>query len=1029
MRCVGTRSAARHSFQPAPLVWLLVCWLALAIAAPARAQYFGKNPVQWEKLDFKVLETEHFDIHYYPEEAEAAAQVGRLAERWYTRLSGILGFKLQQRQPLILYASHPQFQQTNTIGGPPGEGTGGVTEAFKRRIVLPVGASLAETDHVLGHELVHAFQYAMTGQGRISSTNYPAALRMPLWFIEGMAEYLSVGPVDPHTAMWMRDAARKEKLPTIRDLGGSRYFPYRYGQALWAYIAGRHGDRVIGEALRSIGPRSNDAESVLQAVLKTDHKTLSKEWHAAIRDAVGPAIAGKKDPDAYGPALVTEEQQGGSLNVGPALSPEGRRLAFLSERELFSVELFVADTRTGSVTQRLSKTVVDPHLESIQFISSAGSWDRAGRRLALGAVAKGRPVLVLLDAASGRRLSEVPFPALGEIATPSFSPDGRRVAFSALAGGFSDLFVYDLERGELRRLTEDAYADLQPAWSPDGNRIAFVTDRFSTRLDSLDPGAYRLAVVDPESGRIQALPGFARGKHINPQWAPSGESLYFLSDASGATNVYRLELAGGKAFQLTDLVTGASGITALSPALSSAAQADRLAYSAYLESRHEIYTIEGAEALAGWPVPWEAPKVAGVIPGARPQGAVVDALADASSGLTEERGFQTVPYKPRLQLDYVGQPYVAAGVDRYGALFGGGVSMSFSDMLGEHNLATVLQADNVSGFTDVGGIVAYVNRTRRFNWGAQLAQVPYVSGSLGASVVDNQGQLEYQEQTLVLRQIERSASAIGFYPFDASLRVELQAGFRNISFDTRLTTDRFLYPTGGFIGREETDLPSADSLNLAEGALALVRDTSVFGATSPVLGQRFRIEASPVVGSVRYTGLLADIRQYLMPVRPVTLAGRIMHYGRYGSGGEDARLFPLFLGYPSLVRGYDSGSFTVAECEAQPDGSCPVFDRLLGSRLLVANLELRAPLLGLFGAKRLYGPIPVEIAAFFDAGVAWDSASRPELFGGDRELVRSVGATARLNLFGAAVLQFDYAKPLDRPGKGALFQFNLLAGF
>jgi Tol biopolymer transport system component len=1012
-----------------PLAAAFASGVVLSVAGPAWAQYFGKNPVQWEDLDFKVLKTEHFDIHYYAEERGVAGQVGRMAERWYARLSGILGAEFQDRQPLILYASHPHFQQTNTIGGPPGEGTGGVTEAFKRRIVLPVGASLAETDHVLGHELVHAFQYAMTGQGRISSSNYPAALRMPLWFIEGMAEYLSVGPVDAHTAMWMRDAARREKLPTIHDLGGSRYFPYRYGQALWAYIAGRFGDRVAGAALRHIGPRTNDAEVVLQEVLGVDAKTLSKDWHAAIRDAVAPAIVGRKDPDGYGPALVTEKRQGGSLNVGPALSPEGRRLAFLSERELFSVELFVADTRSGDVTRRLSKTLVDPHLESLQFISSAGSWDRAGRRLALGAVAKGRPLLVILDAESGRRLQEVPFPGLGEIATPSFSPDGRRVVFSALAGGVSDLFVYDLERGALGRLTEDAYADLQPAWAPDGSRIAFVTDRFSTRLGTLDPGNYRLAIVDADSGRIEALRGFARAKHINPQWAPSGQSLYFLSDASGATNVYRLDLAQGQLFQLTDLITGASGITALSPALSSAARADRLAYSAYLEGRHEIYTIEGAEALAGGPASWEEPRIAGLIPGGRPEGAVVETLADATGGLAPEKDFSTAPYRPRLQLDYVGQPYVAAGVDRYGAVFGGGISMSFSDMLGEHNLDTVLQADNVSGFTDVGGLVSYVNRTRRFNWGARVAQIPYVSGRLGTGVVDNQGQLEFQEQTLVLREVERSLAAVGFYPFDSSLRLEAQASFRRISYDSRLTTDRYLYPSGEFLGREEQDLPSGPSLNLLQGNLALVRDTSLFGATSPILGQRFRLEASPVGGSVRFTGLLADFRQYLMPVRPVTLAGRVMHYGRYGSGAEDPRLFPLYLGYPSLVRGYDSGSFTAAECGPQPDGSCPVFDRLLGSRLLVANLELRAPLLGLFGAKRLYGPIPVEIAAFFDAGVAWDSASKPKPFGGERELVRSVGATARLNLFGAAVLQFDYAKPLDRPGRSPLFQFNLLAGF
>ena len=68
------------------------------------------------------------------------------------------------RQPLVLYASHPDFEQTNVVGGMIGEGTGGVTEGLKRRVVLPLAGTLAETDHVLGHELVHAFQYDISAQ-------------------------------------------------------------------------------------------------------------------------------------------------------------------------------------------------------------------------------------------------------------------------------------------------------------------------------------------------------------------------------------------------------------------------------------------------------------------------------------------------------------------------------------------------------------------------------------------------------------------------------------------------------------------------------------------------------------------------------------------------------------------------------------------------------------------------------------------------------------------------------------------------
>jgi hypothetical protein len=153
---------------------LIVFTLAMigAAATTADAQYFGGNKVQYEKFDFKVLKTEHFDIYHYPEEAAAVQLASRMAERWYARISKVLHHELSGRQPLILYAAHPHFQQTNALSGEVGEGTGGVTEMYKRRIILPFAGGLAETDHVLGHELVHAFQYDMAN--RVDASGRPA---------------------------------------------------------------------------------------------------------------------------------------------------------------------------------------------------------------------------------------------------------------------------------------------------------------------------------------------------------------------------------------------------------------------------------------------------------------------------------------------------------------------------------------------------------------------------------------------------------------------------------------------------------------------------------------------------------------------------------------------------------------------------------------------------------------------------------------------------------------------------------------
>ena len=566
-------------------VTVLVGVLALAgssVASPASAQYFGRNSVRYETFDFRILKTEHFDIYYYEGGADALPLVARMAERWHHRLTRVFGHELRGRQPIVLYASHPHFAQTTALLGTIGEGTGGATEPFKRRVVLPVVGPLAETDHVLGHELVHAFQFDITTRPGFAFAP-PTAAVMPLWFIEGMAEYLSVGPVDPHTAMWMRDAVRAERLPTMRQLASPRYFPYRYGQAFWAYLAGRWGDQIPGDVLRR-GAETGAILPIMRTMLGNPD-SLASQWKQATVETYGALADSTRSPADYGRVVMTSSQRdrgsagkdstekkggaqegrGGRLNLAPSLSPDGTRLVFLSERGGASIDMFLADAVTGEVRRKIVSTTLDPHFESLQFANSAGAWHPDGRRFVFAGISKGQPLLFLMDVESGKVEREFPVPRVQQVFHPSWSPDGTHLVFSALVGGLTDLFVLDLQSGELRRLTHDPYADLQPAWSPDGNNIAIVTDRFTTDLGTLSHGAYRLALVDPVSGEFRALPSFPGAKHINPQWGPDGASLYFLSDRAGITNIYRLVMATQELRQVTNLYTGVSGPHVVEP--------------------------------------------------------------------------------------------------------------------------------------------------------------------------------------------------------------------------------------------------------------------------------------------------------------------------------------------------------------------------------------------------------------------------------------------------------------------------------
>ncbi len=1025
---------------------LLPLGAALLLATPtASAQYFGRNKVQYETFNFQVLTTEHFKVFYYPAERGAAEQAARMAERWYARLSTVLGHQLRGRQPLVLYADHPDFEQTNVISEQPSEGTGGVTESIKRRIILPLGASLAETDHVLGHELVHAFQYDITGAGGGGSSVAPGVNRLPLWFVEGMAEYLSLGADDPNTAMWMRDAVRRNKLPSLSDLAGYEYFPYRYGQAFWAYLGGTYGDDIAGRLLRTAGKSGNVRLALLQATSRPADSIVA-DWHRALRGAAEPVAtaagwplpppeqaaraARVPDSSARTARRLVGGRGEGRLNVAPALSPDGTRLVYLSEVSLFSIDLYLADAATGRTIRKLVSSTRDPHLESLQFVNSAGAWDADGRRFVFGAVTGGRPALRIVNGENGDVEREVPFPGLGEIFNPTWAPDGRRVAFSAQVGGVTDLFIYDLERGRLQRLTDDAFADLQPAWSPDGGEIAFVTDRFGTSLSGLTYGNYRLALLDVATGRIRAVPAVGDAKHINPQWSADGRSLYFLSDRGGVTNVYRLSLADGEVAQVTNLYTGVSGITALSPALAVAQKSGRLVYSRYMDGGYELDAVDERTALAGGPLR-ALPAQAGVLPPAnRPASKLVAALADTRTGLPAETDFPGTPYRARFSLDFIAQPSLAIAADRFGTYIGGGATLYWSDMLGDHNLITMTQVSGQFGDVNVAAVLAYENRKSRWNWGGVVQQVPYILGGIRAGTGTVRGQPAYIEQFETFRQNTRQAVGFAAYPLSRAQRVEFQAGVQNIDFAHKIQTRAFSIATGQPILDSTDHLPVGDPLTMGVASAALVYDNSFFGATGPVLGQRYRLEVSPTFGSLDYTTALADYRRYFMPVRPFTLAGRVLSVGRYGPSADDGRIYPLYLGYPSLVRGYDLGSFDASEC---PSGSlsCPVVDQLFGSRLLVGNAELRFPLFGVLGVgDGYYGFLPVEAALFYDAGVAWTGAEGARVFGtGPRPLITSAGATLRMNLFGFAIGQLDYVRPFQRPGKDWMVRLSLTPGF
>jgi Tol biopolymer transport system component len=1032
-------------------VLLLLAAIAIALAgcaSTANAQYFGRNKVQYEKFKFEILRTPHFDVHYYAAEKPAAEDAARMLERWNARYSALFNHPLSARKPIVLYADQPDFQQTNVVSGQLDEGTGGVTESLLDRMVLPLSGSYAENDHILGHEMVHVFQYDI-----VESKGNGASLdRLPLWLVEGMAEYLSLGGEDSHTAMWLRDAVLRNDLPTIKQLtNGNKYFPYRYGQALWAYIGGTWGDETVPRLYRaSLSVGFDDA---IRSVLGMTSDSLSTRWRAAIRTQYTPLVQGRTRPAQTGDPVIVGSGEYGDYNVSPAVSPDGRFVAYFSSRDLTGIDLYLADAVTGKVQAKLAAPSVGSHFDALSFLYSGGSWSPDGKQLAFVTYADGDNEINLLDVRSHKITRHFKPRGIGAVSTVAWSPDGRQIAFSGMKGGLSDLYLYDVGSGAIRQLMSDRFADMQPAWSPDGRTIAFVTDRAAgpdsagagSDFDRLRFTRLKLALIDVASGQIRVLGGSPNAKHINPQYSADGKSLYYVSDLGGFTEIYRVAIESGETFRVTHSATGVSGVTATSPAIAVARENGRLLFSVFDKAGFHISALP-AERAQGEPISNEdrriadgmdasAPDTTGAQPptksaailpndGNGAPSRVIAYLQDSDDGLPSDSSIVDRSYRTAFRLAAIGQPSLGVGSSSVlGTQFSGGASAYFSDMLGNQSIGVALQASGQ--LRDIGGQLLYINSARRWNWGLNVSRTPYVY-SYGA-LTNNGAQYVFEHIAI------DNLSAILQYPFSQTRRLEFSTGYTHYGYSFQTVSQGFNGSTTGL-----SDLPAPTGLGLTSASIALVGDASSFGFTSPISGSRYRIEVSPTVGTLNYQTLLVDYRKYLF-MKPFTLAVRGMHYGMYGKDAESDRIGALFVGDGSLVRGYSYDSFNNNDCTSSGSGAlagstCPQFDRLVGSRLALANAELRIPLFGTSGFGLISSPLPpIEIAPFVDAGVAWTKSSGPVFdfssTSGDRTPVVSTGIASRINLFGFAVFEVYYAHPFQRPGRSGVWGFVLQPGW
>ncbi|OWY26012.1 tolB protein precursor [Sphingobacteriales bacterium UPWRP_1] len=1010
------------------LLVIAAIWFTL----PAQAQYFGQNKPRYRVQDFSVYQTPHFSIYHYIPNDTLLQSLAQQAEHWYALHQQVFKDTFTRKNPLIFYNNHADFQQTTAIMGQIDVGTGGVTEGMKNRVVLPITESVAQTNHVLGHELVHAFQYHLLINA--DSASLQSIQNLPLWMVEGLAEYLSLGRTDPHTAMWMRDAVLNNDIPSIKDLTvNPRYFPYRYGQAFWAFVTGLYGDTIIEPLF--IQTARFGFDEALKKLLKVDEKTLSGMWKSALQTYYTQLPGYAEKERNIGTKIISDENAG-RMNLSPAISPDGKYVVFLSEKNLFTLDLFLADAKTGKIIRKLAGTLKDSHFDAFNAFESSGAWSPDSRRFAFVVYSSGINKLVIKDIAKGKTVTETAIPGVAAFSNLSWSPDGKELAFTGLVNGQSDLYLYQLKTKKVTRLTNDPYSDIQPNWSPDGSQLVFATDRLQYQQGNSVNPLFNIAVYNLASGKIAVLPLFTGANNLNPVFSNENQIL-FLSDRDGYRNLYGYNTTTKKLVQNTRFITGISGITPYSPAVSVAANTGEIVFSHYNKQQYQLYRTTAAGLLQEPVLPDAINMDAAQLPPlttGTPDVVNTGLAALNTQPLLPADSFSVNTYKPKFQLDYISG---GAGVGLVGNNFGGmngvagGINMLFSDMLGNHLLLGGLSLNG--SWQDFGGQFAYLNQKRRINWGAAVSHTPYSAGSLSYGGIDTLTTTQGTKLPVdkyyfdVYRTFESRADVFAYLPISQVNRVE--AGTAFVRYSNMLERYTTYYYYGQAVAEERTKLPSPEGFNVVQMNTAFVGDNSFFGVASPLQGYRYRIGLEQYLGGLNFQTILADFRRYFW-VKPVSIAFRAMHYARYGRDAN--QLTPLFIGNPMFVRGYSLNSLREEDIYNQNNIS---INQVVGSKMLVGNIEVRLPL---SGPERL-SLIPsrffwTELALFADGGTAFYNLA--DFSANDTDLpvqtkpmpVFSAGVSLRINLFGALVLEPYYAIPIQKETKG-IFGFNIVPGW
>lgn len=922
--------------------------------------------VNWDSLEWKVIHSKHFDIHY-PDSYEHLGKVALLyAEEANILLSEKLAHHLSEVIPVYIYPSHGHFQQTNIAPGEISEGVGGFTDGLKKRVVVPFMGNYKEFRHVLTHELVHAFQFdILFSDSAADYIGISAVPKTPLWAIEGMAEYFSEGWT-PMADMFLRDAVLSEKLPTLKELSAMQlhdaYLIYKGGQSVIYYMDQVYGSIKVAEFLKDTRDQQN-LDDVFRVNFGISMERFDQEWRLWLKRRYFEDVERKVDHEQT--RLLTAHFIDKSyFNRHPAISPDGKRVVYITVRDYLPVMVMRPAGKPGPDRDYSIGNHKEPEEEillqgenngrfkQLHLLDNNISFTPDSKQIFFCARSGGKDRLYLFDLEK-RVITKEVVPEVDMVQYPRLSADGKYAVFSGIKAGASNLFTVNLESGRLRQVSDDYFAVRDPSFSLDMQGIYYSGNDHAG--GAADESGYRLIYLDLATGKKRFLTPL-KNHDLRPIEIQPGKVLY-ISDMTGIFNLHVLSPESGEVRKVSDTSGGILSV-------SSDRSGETYAVSIYRNQGYDIGILRQDNMIDVAPEP---PRLsfAGV----------------PFPSIPENTNFSgALDYTPRFSLDwfFFGLQYS----EFYG--LGGFIFLTMSEYLGDHSFEFF--ADYISERQGFNFQAGYSYLRDRIDWHFSVFRASNYYSIFNLADITTINELFYNPKEYSESIYRFGGNVTAIYPLNSFWL--LSGGLGISRYEERFRKD---------LPPEQARLDVVTNIFALNARLLF--NNVLYSPIGPLKGihlsisdeQSFNITGEDYI----YNKLQLDFRNYFLFFDRYIFVTRL--FGGIVSGPQ-SEFFPWYLGGYNSLRGYH-------------------FMSIYGKYAFLANLELRFPLVDyiIFGLPAQWALRGFSGVLFFDAGAAFHDFETVDFFdeaaGVTKDLKLTFGLGIRIVLFPGIMIKVDWATP------------------